>query len=51
MARIRAIVERAVATWKSWKVLTKLRCCPPCAATLVEATLVLHLVEEDRYLG
>jgi hypothetical protein len=28
-SRIRAIGERAVATLKSWKVLTKLRCCPP----------------------
>lgn len=48
-ARIRAIGERAVATLKSWKVLTKLRCCPHRATALVQAILVLQLVEEGRY--
>ncbi|MEV0200317.1 transposase family protein, partial [Nonomuraea sp. NPDC050691] len=50
-ARIRAIGERAVATLKSWKVLAKLRCCPHRATTLVQAILVLQLVEEGRYPG
>ncbi|MFC7717388.1 transposase family protein [Nonomuraea recticatena] len=50
-ARIRAIGERAVATLKSWKVLTKLRCCPHRATALVQAILVLQLIEEGRYSG
>lgn len=49
-ARIRAIGERAVATLKSWKVLTKLRCCPHRATALVQAILVLQFVEEGRLL-
>jgi hypothetical protein len=36
-ARIRAIGERAVATLKAWRVLTKLRCCPHQATALVQA--------------
>jgi DDE superfamily endonuclease len=36
-ARIRAIGERANATLKGWKVLTKLRCCPRRAAAIVQA--------------
>lgn len=47
-ARVRAIGERAVATLKGWKVLTKLRCCPHRATALAQAILVL-LVEEGRY--
>ncbi|MFC7713595.1 transposase family protein [Nonomuraea recticatena] len=50
-ARIRAIGERAVATLKSWRVLTKLRCCPHRATALVQAILVLQLIEEGRYSG
>lgn len=50
-ARIRAIGERAVATLKAWKVLTKLRCCPHRATKLVQAILVLQLIEEGRYPG
>jgi hypothetical protein len=50
-ARIRAIGERAVATLKSWKVLTKLRCRPHRATELVQAILVLQLIEEGRYSG
>jgi DDE superfamily endonuclease len=50
-ARIRAIGERAVATLKSWKVLSKLRCCPHRATALVQAILVLQLVEEGRDSG
>ena len=50
-ARIRAIGERANATLKGWKVLTKLRCCPRRATTIVQAILVLHHVETNRYAG
>jgi hypothetical protein len=46
-ARVRAIGERAIATLKGWKVLTKLRCCPRRATTIVQAILVLHAVETD----
>jgi hypothetical protein len=48
-ARIRAIGERANATLKDWKVLTKLRCCPRRATAIVKAILVLHHVEVNRY--
>ncbi|RGC69660.1 hypothetical protein C5N14_04470 [Micromonospora sp. MW-13] len=48
-ARIRAVGERAVATLKGWKILTKLRCCPRRATAIVQAILVLHAVENDRY--
>ncbi|SDM79913.1 transposase family protein [Nonomuraea jiangxiensis] len=50
-ARIRAIGESAVATLKGWNVLTRLRCCPHRATALVQAILVLQLVEEGRYAG
>jgi hypothetical protein len=36
-ARIRALGERAVATLKTWKILTKLRCCPRRATAIVQA--------------
>lgn len=48
-ARIRGIGERAVATLKYWKILTKLRCCPRRATAIVQAILVLHAIEADRY--
>jgi hypothetical protein len=48
-ARIRAVGERAVATLKTWKVLTKLRCCPRRATAIVQAILTLHTVEAHRY--
>jgi hypothetical protein len=48
-ARIRARGERAVATLKGWKILTKLRCCPRRATAIVAAILVLHHVETSRY--
>jgi hypothetical protein len=48
-ARIRALGERAIATLKTWKVLVKLRCCPRRATALVQAILVLHSIEADRY--
>ena len=50
-ARIRAIGERANSTLKTWKILTKLRCCPRRATAIVKAILVLHHVETDRYAG
>ncbi|MGK5738924.1 transposase family protein [Micromonospora sp. URMC 103] len=50
-ARIRAIGERANATLKGWKILTKLRCCPRRATAIVQATLVLHRVEAKRHAG
>jgi hypothetical protein len=48
-ARLRARGERANATLKGWKVLVKLRCCPRRATTFVQAVLVLHHVEANRY--
>ncbi|MFC7535733.1 transposase family protein, partial [Actinoplanes sp. GCM10030250] len=50
-ARIRALGERAIATLKTWKLLTKLRCCPRRATAIVQAILVLHHVEANRYAG
>jgi DDE superfamily endonuclease len=50
-ARIRAIGERANATLKTWKVLTKLRCCPRRATAIVQAVLALHHVENPTYAG
>jgi hypothetical protein len=48
-ARIRAVGEQAVATLKTWKVLTKLRCCPRRATAIVQAILALHAVEAHRH--
>ncbi|RLK09644.1 DDE superfamily endonuclease [Micromonospora sp. M71_S20] len=48
-AKIRARGERAISTLKTWKVLAKLRCCPRRATTIVQAILVLHHVEANRY--
>jgi hypothetical protein len=50
-ARIRALGERAIATLKSWKILTKLRCCPRRATAIVQAILVLQAAEDTRYPG
>jgi hypothetical protein len=50
-ARIRAIGERANAALKTWKVLTKLRCCPRRATAIMQAILVLHHVENPAYGG
>jgi hypothetical protein len=36
---------------KTWKVLARLRCCPHRATTIVQAILVLQLIEEGRYSG
>jgi DDE superfamily endonuclease len=50
-AKIRARGERAIATLKTWKLLVKLRCCPRRATAIVQAILVLHHVEANRYEG
>ncbi|MEE6311059.1 transposase family protein [Plantactinospora veratri] len=50
-AKIRARGERAIATLKTWRILAKLRCCPRRATAIVQAILVLHHVEADRYAG
>jgi hypothetical protein len=50
-ARVRGIGERAVATLKDWKILTKLRCCPRRATAIVQAILVLHHAETDHHPG
>ncbi|WP_055480807.1 IS5/IS1182 family transposase [Sphaerimonospora mesophila] len=48
-ARIRARGERAIATLKAWKLLSKLRYCPHRATAILQAILVLQAVEDDRY--
>jgi hypothetical protein len=45
------VAKRAIATLKTWKILAKLRCCPRRATAIVQAILVLHHVEADRYAG
>jgi hypothetical protein len=41
--------QRAVATLKSSKILTTLRCCPRRATAIVQAIIVLHHIETNRY--
>lgn len=50
-AKIRARGERAIATLKTWKILAKLRCCPRRVTAIVQAILVLHRIEFNRYTG
>jgi len=50
-AKVRSIGERAIATLKTWKVLTKLHCCPQRATPLLAAILTLQLIEEQREQG
>jgi hypothetical protein len=45
--RTRGPGERANATLKTWKLLTKLRCCPQRATTIIAAILVLHQAEDQ----
>ncbi|MGW8366293.1 IS5 family transposase [Streptomyces wedmorensis] len=47
-AKIRALVEQAVATLKSWRLLRKLRCSTTRITSLVQAVLTLHLASSDR---
>ncbi|MGX1249488.1 hypothetical protein RKD48_001999 [Streptomyces ambofaciens] len=42
-AKIRALVEQAVATLKTWRLLRKLRCSTTRITSLVQAVLTLHL--------
>ncbi|MFE2584883.1 transposase family protein [Streptomyces sp. NPDC059378] len=42
-ARIRALVEQAMATLKTWRLLRKLRCSTTRITSLVQAVLTLHL--------
>ena len=48
IAKARALGERGAATLKTWKILTKLRCCPRRATPILAAITVLQHVEEDR---
>ncbi|WP_324604967.1 transposase family protein, partial [Streptomyces violaceoruber] len=41
-AKIRALVEQAVATLKSWRLLRRLRCSTTRITVLVQAVLCLH---------
>ncbi|CAM5473960.1 transposase family protein [Streptomyces griseomycini] len=47
-AKIRALVEQAVATLKSWRLLRKLRCSTTRITILVQTVLCLHLASSDR---
>jgi DDE superfamily endonuclease len=47
-ARNRAPGERAIATLKTWKILTKLRCCPHRATNIVAAIRVLQTIEDQH---
>ncbi|WP_240139981.1 IS5 family transposase [Streptomyces sp. MUM 178J] len=47
-AKIRALVEQAVATLKSWRLLRKLRCSTTRVTNLVRAALTLHLASSGR---
>ncbi|MGW0503428.1 transposase family protein [Micromonospora sp. NPDC003241] len=48
---IRARGERAIATLKTWKILTKLRCCPRRTTPIVQAILALHHIEANPHAG
>ncbi len=47
-AKIRALVEQAMATLKSWRLLRKLRCSTTRITRLVQAVLTLQLASSDR---
>lgn len=46
-AKIRALVEQAIATLKSWRLLRKLRCSTTRVTSLVQAILTLHLTSSE----
>ncbi|MGW5925571.1 transposase family protein [Streptomyces anulatus] len=46
-AQIRALVEQAAATLKSWRLLRKLRCATTRITSLVQAILTLHLTSSE----
>jgi hypothetical protein len=50
-AHKRAPGERAVATLKTWRLLTKLRCCPRRATAITAAILVLQTTEDQAKRG
>ncbi|MEU3629757.1 IS5 family transposase [Streptomyces fradiae] len=47
-AKIRALVEQAMATLKSWRLLRKIRCSTTRITSLVQAVLTLHLASSGR---
>ncbi|MEW1860685.1 IS5 family transposase [Streptomyces sp. NPDC088194] len=47
-AKIRALVEQAMATLKNWRLLRKIRCSTTRITALVQAVLTLHLASSDR---
>lgn len=47
-AKIRALVEQAMATLKSWRLLRKLRCSTTRITAPVQAVLALRLARSDR---
>lgn len=47
-AKIRALVEQAMATLKPWRLLRKLRCSTTRVTALVQAILAPHLTSSDR---
>jgi hypothetical protein len=47
-AKIRPLVEQAMATLKSWRLLRKIRCSTTWITALVQAALALHLASSDR---
>jgi hypothetical protein len=50
-ARNRAPGERAVATLKTWRLLSKLRCCPHRATPIIAAIRVLQPIHEQPQRG
>ncbi len=46
-AKIRALVEQAIATLKSWRLLRKLRCSTTRITSIVQAVLTLHLTGSE----
>ncbi|MGW1898921.1 transposase family protein [Streptomyces hirsutus] len=46
-AKIRALVEQAVATFKSWRLLRKMRCSTTRITSVVQAVLTLHLTSSE----
>ncbi|MGC3005116.1 transposase family protein, partial [Streptomyces sp. G35A] len=47
-AKIRALVEQAMATLKSWRLLRKIRCSTTRITSLIQAVLTLHLASSGR---
>ncbi|MFF6809673.1 IS5 family transposase [Streptomyces sp. NPDC012403] len=47
-AKIRALVEQAMATLKSWRLLRKIRCLTTRITSLIQAVLTLHLASSGR---